>query len=106
MDGPYQIGEIKFRDIIVKVYHDINTDIDTANVAWQARNPDSFYEGIMFIDVNNKISYPDDAIIPVQTEKNREILPKFIITGLTEITNKFSKKTFEFLKKQYKYRNM
>ena len=28
-----------------------------------------------------KISYPNDAIIPKQTAKDRELIPKFIICG-------------------------
>lgn len=84
------IGYINFKDIEVQIYNDPYSDKNTMNVVWQIRNPNSSYQGICYQNLETgKISYPENAIIPKQTKKDREILPKFVITGYDTIDNKF-----------------
>ena len=70
------------------------------------RNPDSSYNGIMYMDNETcKITYPDDAVIPEQTDKDREILPKFIVTGKKELNGTIISSIKAYLNKEYKFRN-
>jgi len=103
-DGPYEIGEIGFKDITIKVYNDKYATPCTC--VWQMRNPDSCYTGLMYMDnTTGKISYPKDAVIPVQTKRDREMLPKFVITNETEITDKVKDGILDYLELGYKQRN-
>lgn len=101
------IGTIDFNDIKVNVYNDPYT-IDKNNITcgWQMRNPDSCYQGVMYINYEtNKISYPDNAIIPEQTDKDREMLPKFVVTGYEIIDESFISNILPKLQESYKLRN-
>jgi hypothetical protein len=67
------IGEIDFKDLKVPVYYDpsgLNT------IAWQIRNPDICYKGYLLMSLEGKITYPEGAVIPKQTDRDREIMPK------------------------------
>jgi hypothetical protein len=100
------IGDIDFKDIKVNIYNDPYTDKNTINCAWQIRNPDSCYQGIMYINnETGKVSYPEDAIIPKQTDNDMEILPKFIITGYETIDSDFISFLGPKLEEGYKIRN-
>jgi hypothetical protein len=74
-----KVGEIEFLDTHVPIYQD--PTLDTILVSWGIRNPDSEYRGIVYLDPVLGIKYPEGAIIPKQTESDREKLPKFIIIG-------------------------
>jgi hypothetical protein len=54
---------------------------------------------------NRKISYPEDAVIPEQTDRDREMLPKFIVTGKEEIDDKFITSVKSYLYLEYARRN-
>jgi|TARA_R110000744_G_scaffold331171_1_gene436662 hypothetical protein len=98
--GPYKIGELEFKDITVKVYNDNYTESPIC--IWQMRNPDSCYTGLMYMNNDTgKISYPEHSVIPEQTSHDREILPKFVITGEKELTNKVKVEILEYLEKDY-----
>lgn len=100
------IGSIDFKDIRVNVYNDPYTDKDSINCAWQMRNPDSCYQGMMYMNnETGKISYPDGAVIPEQTDKDRELLPKFIVTGYDKIDDRFIGFINSYLESDYKRRN-
>lgn len=101
------IGEIDFKDIKVKVYNDPSIkDKNNIGCIWQMRNPDTCYEGIMFINyATGKISYPDDAVIPEQTDKDREMLPKCVITAYDTIDTDFISILLPILEDHYKTRN-
>jgi len=100
------IGTIDFKDIKVNVYNDPYADKNSINCAWQMRNPDSCYQGIMYINnETGKKSYPDDATIVKQTYKDREILPKFIVTGCETIDINFISFLLPKLKENYKMQN-
>ena len=103
------IGEIDFKDVKVKVYNDPYTkytEDDNVQCVWGMRNPDTCYEGVMWMNLETgKISYPEDAVIPEQTEKDREILPRFIITGYDKIDDKFISSVSTYLDSGYKRRN-
>jgi len=106
-EGAYKIGEIDFLDIKVSVYHDkYGSDENRATCAWQMRNPDSSYTGIMYMNnETGEMTYPDDAVIPEQTDRDREILPKFIVIGAKELTESMISSIKEYLNKEYKLRN-
>jgi hypothetical protein len=100
------IGSIDFKDIKVNVYNDPYTHKDIINCVWQMRNPDTCYQGIAYMNnETGKISYPDDAVIPEQTDKDREMLPKFVITGYETIDTKFISLLVPKLEESYKMRN-
>ena len=100
------IGEVDFKDVKVKVYNDPYTNSDTVQCVWRMRNPNSCYEGIMFMNwETGKMSYPEGAIIPEQTDEDREILPQFMITGKPEIDDEFLSYANYYLEKDYKRRN-
>jgi len=52
-----------------------------------------------------KVTYPDDAVIPIQTDEDKEMLPNFILTGCDKIDDKFISLTNSYLIKEYKRRN-
>jgi hypothetical protein len=102
------VGEIDFRDIKVKIYYhpDYKDKLDSALCTWQMRNPDSCYQGIMYMDnKTGKLLYPEDAVIPEQTDKDREMMPKFIIVGKQELDDEVVKSTMNYLKLEYSRRN-
>ena len=103
-----EIGQIDFHDIKVKVYYhpDNKNKLDTADCVWQMRNPDSCYTGIMYMNnETGKCTYPEGAIIPEQTDKDREMLPKFVIVGKQELDEKIVLQIKEYLDSGYKQRN-
>lgn len=100
------IGEIDFKDVKVKVYNDPYTKDDVVQCVWRMRNPDTSYEGIMWMNWNTgKMTYPEDAVIPEQTEMDREMLPQFIVTGYDKIDDKFISFVSSYLDSDYKRRN-
>jgi len=102
------IGEIDFHDIKVKVYyHPDNKDkLNSAGCVWQMRNPDSCYQGIMYMNnETGKYSYPEGAVITEQTDKDREMLPKFIIVGKQELNDDLIKSINTYLEPEYFRRN-
>jgi len=102
------IGTIKFHDISVNVYHDQSTRTKNTKTysAWQMRNPSTCYVGYMYMDMSTGVlSYPDKAVIPEQSDWDREILPKAIITNETEITTDFIVDCMSYLESEYKRRN-
>jgi len=102
------IGEIDFRDIKVKVYYhpDNKNNLQYANCVWQMRNPDSCYTGIMYMNnETGKFSYTEGAIIPEQTDRDREMLPKFVIVGKQELDDELVKSIKKYLEKEYPRRN-
>lgn len=100
------IGNIDFKDIKVNVYNDPYTDKGSINCAWQMRNPDTCYQGYMYMNnKTGKISYPDDAVIPEQTDRDREMLPKFIVTGYETIDEYFISVLLPKLEEGYNMRN-
>lgn len=103
---PEQIGVISFLDVEVPIYYDSTAKDSYLSCSWQARNPNSFYVGIVYMNnETGKITYPADAIIPEQTERDREILPKFIITGFKEINSNITDSINYYLESDYKRRN-
>ncbi len=92
-EGLIKIGEIPFLDLTVNVYYDRLTDIDSPIYGWRHRNPDSFYQGSLFMNTETgEITYPEGVTIPEQTEKDREVIPHFIIVGYPELTDELIKK--------------
>lgn len=80
-----QIGELDFLDVKVPIFYDPFSE-GGLMISWGIRNPKSEYVGIVYYDpYTKKYSYPEDAVIPEQTERDREKLPKFIIIGKREL---------------------
>lgn len=82
----------------MNVYNDPYMNKDSIICTWQMRNPYTCY-GIMYM--NN----PDDAVIPEQTDKDREMLPKFIVTGYERIDTNFISFLLPKLEESYEMRN-
>ena len=64
-----------------------------------------FMKALYMNSETGEFTFPKDAIIPEQTEKDREILPKFIITGKQKLDDKDIDLIKEYLEKSYKQRN-
>lgn len=105
-EGPYEIGELDFKDLKVKVFHDKDALGSNIKACWRMRNPDSCYKGFMNMNIETgEITYPEGAIIPVQTEEDREIIPIFIITGHIELNDTVLGEINIYLKTEHKRRN-
>lgn len=92
-EGLVKIGEIPFLDVTVNVYYDKLTDTNSPIYGWRHRNPDSFYQGPLFMNTETgEITYPEGATIPEQSEKDRELIPNFIIVGYPELSDELIKK--------------
>ena len=97
---------VHHRDRNVPVYYDETRSPDSIACAWRMRNPESCYTGIVYM--NNEtgaITYPEGAVIPAQTEKDREMLPQFLIVGVPHISSSFLAKIENYLESEYNLRN-
>lgn len=101
-----KIMELDFQDVKVPVFYnyDLVTRPNSIQVVFGARNPGSFYTGLCYL-VDGKIKYHDDAIIPVQTEKDREYIPKFVIVGVKNLTEEYISSINEILTTEWLRRN-
>lgn len=103
---PVLIKEIDFLDVKVPIYYDPTSKKGDFSCSWRARNPESFYQGYVYMNnETGEITYPEDAVIPEQSEKDREILPKLIITNYREINDELIKIFNSYLESDYKRRN-
>ena len=100
-----KIDQIKFRGDNVNIFYHPEQNVNSVNIVWQARNPESFYKGIAYLSEDGKLTYPKDAIIPEQTKEDRELIPKAIVTGKETLDNISIKKIINYLKKDFKRRN-
>lgn len=106
-DGPIKVGFIAFRDIDVNIYFDKYSNDSNAQCCWQMRNPDSCYTGYMYMNKETgKMTYPDGAVIPMQTDSDKEMLPKFIIIGTETLTAEIKVNLYKYLTEEYKNRNI
>lgn len=102
---PKNIGTISFKGIDVGIYYDSDLKEKIGTAIWQARNPESFYQGLAYMNNEGKVTYPEDAIIPEQTDYDREILPKFIIIGQEQLDDKFEKLIYRYMDSEFLRRN-
>ena len=100
------IGEIDFFDVKVEVYNDPKANSCSTQCCWQMRNPNSCYTGLMYMNYETgEATYPDGAVVPKQTDKDREMLPKFIVTGSDELSEELIKEFDKYLILEYGRRN-
>jgi len=52
-----------------------------------------------------KLTYPEGAVIPEQTDRDREMLPKFIVTEKSKLEKEDIKLIKKYLDKEYTRRN-
>jgi hypothetical protein len=107
-DGPNHIGYIDFLDIKVPVYHDkyMDDNVDKAIAVWQARNPNAFYTGPVFMNwETGKMTYPDDVNPPEPKHEDYEMLPKFVAVGFEELTTENKTGILNYFAKEYMIRN-
>jgi hypothetical protein len=98
------IRQLDFLDTKINVYYYPDSSGET--ISWQIRNPDSAYQGVMFRNVETgRMSYPDGAIVPVQSLRDKEMLPKFIIIGNEVMSDELAESLLEYIKVEYKKRN-
>ena len=101
-----QIGEINFLDVKVNVYYHTLIKPNDVQICWLMRNPDSCYTGIMYMNYETgMVSYPKDVVIPIQTERDKEILPKFVIVGVSILDKNESDNIIKRIEDGYKKRN-
>lgn len=100
-----EIGEINFLDVKVKVYHDPFLIEHMLTCSWQARNPHTFYQGVLYMSPDGKITHPECTVIPEQNDEDREIIPKFFVIGHKEINDALRMSLVEYLESDYKRRN-
>jgi hypothetical protein len=105
MSGVSKIDEIEFRNEFVDIYFDEYGDSNDVSIIWRMRNPDSCYQGIVYMNnETGKITYPEDAVIPEQTDEDREIIPKAIIVS-AEVDGNIREKILSRLESEYLRRN-
>lgn len=102
-----RIGEIDFLDAKVVVYYDEDKkDSENVMCSWQARNPNSFYQGYCHLNYDTgEITYPEGAVIPEQTDRDKEIIPKIILVGEEKLKQKTIKSLKKYLDLEFKRRN-
>lgn len=102
------IDDIDFHDNKVNIYYhpDKKDELNNAEGVWQMRNPDSCYNGVVFVNYKTgKFAYPDGAVIPEQTDEDRIILPKFIIVGKQELDDDLVKSIKIYLESNFLRKN-
>lgn len=100
------IGKINFHDRAINVYYHPDCGGKTLQCTWQIRNPDSDYCGILYMNMEiGRCTYPYDAIIPEQTDSDREMLPKFFIVGKHEFNDELIKSIMDYIEPEYLRRN-
>ena len=96
------IGNIEFQGLKINIFYSSCQDENKILCMKQARNPDSFYQGCIVLNhKTGKIEYPEGAVIPKQTDHDTEIIPKAIVTGQKELSNKLICKIREFLNREF-----
>ena len=100
------VEKIHFHDIIVPVYYSGDPKTNSTGCLWQMRNPDTCYTGIMYMDNSSgKMRYPEGAVIPEQTDRDREMLPKGFLVGEPTLSPELKKSILEYLDSEYLRRN-
>ena len=101
-----KIEEMDFLDLKVNVFFHPEQEKDSIYIAFQARNPDSYYTGNIYMNhESGKCTYPDNAIIPEQTIKDTEIVPKFIIVGVEKLNDDIRIKILDKIRSSHRIRN-
>lgn len=104
--GIRTIDSIKFLNEEVPVYYDKYADEFSVVTTWSARNPESFYQGLVYYNESDgTMEYPEDAVIPNQTPSDREVIPNAIIVGQKELTPYSIAQILHYLLKEYDKRN-
>ena len=99
-----KIGNIQFKDLDVPVYFDGYSN--NINSVWTVRNPDSYYEGIVYQNLETfEITYPEGAIIPNQTKEDRQRIPKFIMVNKETLDKNLIQEILEHCNSLYKKYN-
>lgn len=97
-----QIGEIYFKGENVKIYYHPSNSINTIFIASRVRNPESFYQGIVYRNIETgEITYPEGVIIPEQTEHDREVIPTSVIIGQEDLTDELKEKINKILHEKF-----
>ena len=105
MSGVSKIDEIEFRNEFVDIYFDKYGDPNNVSIIWRMRNPDSCYQGIVYMNnETGKITYPEGDVIPEQTDEDKEIIPKAIIVS-AEVDDNIREKILSRLEPEYLRRN-
>ena len=100
------IGDFQFHDEKVNVYLDPYLETEKVMISFRARNPDSFYQGLVFVSyVTGNATYPDDAVIPEQTARDREYIPIFVIVGSPSIIEDKMPEILTLIESEHKRRN-
>jgi len=104
-EGLKNIGEMDFHDIKVKIYYDKHAGY-SCNAIWRMRNPSSCYTGIVYHNpLTNKITYPEGAVIPVQTDRDKEMLPMAVLVNTEQLDDEMMKTIMFYLDTSYMKRN-
>ncbi len=73
---------------------------------FQMRKPSTNYMGRVYFGYNKQITYPEDAVIPEQTDIDREMLPKFVIVGVDTLTTELEILIHDRSMEEYNQRNV
>ena len=103
---PTQIGEIDFHDIKVNVYYSYIENTNLFDVAFGLRNSDVGYRWFVYINHDTlEVTYPEGASMPIQTKRDIEIMPKFVVVGVDNLDSEFIGLINERLESEYLRRN-
>jgi hypothetical protein len=103
---PELIGSLPFHNCQVNVFRSYE-DRKNLSAVWQVRNPDAFYTGAIFINLETgERTYPDGVTPPSPTAEDREIVPKFVVIEGYEYDEKIQEEILEYLTREHKRRNI
>jgi len=103
---PTKTELIEFHDVKVQMYYNPNADPNGAAIIWRARNPDNFYQGPAFLNLETgKVTYPEGAIVPEYNARDHEIMPQCVVTGKRNLEEHEMKILLDRLESQHKLRN-
>lgn len=97
-------GTIDFLDLKIEVYRDpLMNNESTGHTCWAKRSSKNEYTGIVYLGPNG-FTYPDGVEPPIESERDREIVPKFIVI-YQDLTETVIKNIYSYLEKEHKRRN-
>lgn len=102
-NGINLIGCVAFLELKVPVYH---SSITGTHCCWRVRNPNVGYKGYLYYNYETgEVSYPEGACMPLQTKEDIQIVPQFLITEATELTEEMIIQIKSNLNNDFKLRN-
>lgn len=100
------LGKIDFLDLKVPVFYDTDAKFASSYICWRQRNPNVGYKGYLYYNYETgETTYPEGACMPLQTKRDVEIVPQFVISNLSGLTEDMAITIKNHLETDFKLRN-